>query len=104
MNTGRNRATGGFHGDAPEITEAERKRDGLGHGRVVQVVTVVFEIFEKLIIVFAAEALEEVGSDSRDVDEALCLFIPQALGSGFGIATKIGVGLDRRAVRMKRIY
>src|SRR4051812_39709150 len=79
MNAGRDGASRIGDGDAPEVALAERERLRVRGGGVVEIEEVFGEVFEETIVIFAAEALQEVRARFGDVDMALGLVIAEAL-------------------------
>jgi len=103
VDAGRNGTAGIVYRDAPEIAQAEGKRPR-GRGRcVVEVVTIFFEVFTKLVVVVPAKEFEEFGAGFGDIDAPLRLIVAQAFARRAEIRAKIRIGFHRGAVGVKRI-
>ena len=82
---------------------AKGKRLRLPARCVVQVITVLVQVFEEVIVILPAVFLQEFRPGFRDVHPPLGLLILQALAGGPMIGAQPRIRLLRRAVRVEGI-
>jgi len=63
-------------GNAPEVTQTKRKGLRFGRRRIMEIITIFFEVFSKIFVIFSAESLQAGCARRRKIYPPQRLIIP----------------------------